>query len=157
MNKQNIKRVTKELISNVHIKQNANIIIFITHHTNNTYLLDEIVLNAMLPFENFKEATLLGEEKNFIQDVSSNLVPSALPKRGHSVAEERKEVLRARDNIDSNTSADSDEELAPDPLLVDIRKSARSIEIIGQILKNQHGTLERDKLKNFLGKHKALG
>jgi hypothetical protein len=53
------------IIENLHKDEYAYIAIFISHHTKNYNLLDEIILNAMMLFENYKEATLSKSELNF--------------------------------------------------------------------------------------------
>lgn len=46
------------IIENLHKNENAYIAIFISHHSNNEQILDEILLNSMLLFDKYKPATL---------------------------------------------------------------------------------------------------
>jgi len=50
---------------NLHKDENAYIAIFISHHSKNAYILDEIILNAQCLFDKYKSATLSKEELSF--------------------------------------------------------------------------------------------
>ncbi|MDH5572381.1 MAG: hypothetical protein OEY89_11485 [Gammaproteobacteria bacterium] len=158
MDDASVKNKVSELMLNIHFKDNANIIIFITHHTNNRNLLDDITISAMSTFDQFKEATLSGDEKLFIKSLHSNLECAKLPDHSHDVKSEREESLARNDKLTPNISQiDDDNEEESNSLVVEIRKSAKSMEIIGQILKNQYGSLERDKLKQLFEEGQNVG
>ena len=40
------------------MERNANILIFITHHTTNNRLIEELLITSLLPFENRMPITL---------------------------------------------------------------------------------------------------
>lgn len=144
----NIYKHISELTSNIHKKDNANIIIFLTHHTKNTKLLDDILLVAMSSFESYSAAALKKQETKFISDSIDKLEKLQTPVKNHSVAEVRKNQLKAKDKERLNVEK-TEESIKDDKdnlLLIEIRKSAKSIEIIGQIMKNQYGTFKKDKL-----------
>ena len=128
-----------ELISSVHTKDSANIIIFITHHSNSLKLLDEIIFNAMTAFDRCSEATLSGDEKSFTNKLFNNLESKNLPEPSHCVQKERKMNLKRRDKLEpiAEKLENARDGKLEDPLLIEVRKSAKSMEIIGQILKNQ--------------------
>ncbi len=151
--------IIKELMSNLHAKDSANIIIFITHHSNNKDLLDDIILGAMSTFEDFPEAILSGDEKTFIKRLSDSLEEKKMPGPKHCVQTERKRELKRKDELDiiNEQSKIDNDEGDDSSLLIEIRKSAKSMEIIGQILKNQYGSLERDKQKEMFEEGQNVG
>ncbi len=151
-----VKNKITGLMSNIHMKDNANIIIFITHHTNNSVLLDDIILSAISAFDNFSEATLADGEKNFIKEVFDNLENKKLPESTHDINKEREEKLNIRDKLTPVDESVNNGENS-DPLFVEIRKSAKSMEIIGQILKNQYGSLEKRKLEELFEEGQNVG
>ena len=146
-----VKKEVVRLIKNIHLKDNANIIIFIAHHTKNKYLLEQIKLSATSTFEKFPEATLSDSEKNFINTFSNHLKEKLLPGPSHNVEDERSRELEEKDRSVSTVTKDieDDEDQNDDPIIIEIRKSAKNIEIIGQILKNQSGSTNRNTLKEL--------
>lgn len=153
-----IKEEITKLMANIHMKDNANIIIFITHHTNNKDLLDDIMLSAMSTFGKYSEATLSGEEKNFIKSLSDNLKVQKLPDITHDVSKERDASLNERDKLAPlMEQIETHQEESHSPLLIEIRKSAKSTEIIGQVLKNQYGSLTKPKLEELFEEGQNVG
>ncbi len=158
MDDENLKIRIEKLMSNIHMKDNANIIIFITHHTNNKILLNDITISATSTFDKFPESTLSGKEKNFIKDPSANLGDKNLPDSTHSIDKEREEKLDGRDKLAPVIEQiEEDQENNPDPLLIEIRKSAKCMEIIGQILKNNYGSLRRPRLEELFEEGQNVG
>ena len=158
INDNHVKTNFLKLVPNIHLKDSSNIIIFIAHHTKDTDFLNEITLSAMSAFEGFPEATLSGEEKNFIQNLSGNLTKLQLPDDTHSVQNERDNILRRRDELDdAEEEIGNEENQIKNPVLIDVRKAAKSIEILGQILKNQYGSLELDELKKLFEEGQNVG
>ncbi len=154
-----IKNQTDELVSTINIKDSANIIIFITHHMNNQDLLNNILLESKSVFKKFEEATLFGEEKDFVKHLCSNLPEVTLPQGDHDVGDSRKKILKKRDRLSHADDAEENdmEEVDQDDIVIEIMKSAKSIEIIGQILKNQYGSLEKERLKELFESGQNVG
>lgn len=143
-----IKQKFQSLMSDIHKKDNANIIIFVTHHIKDTDVLESIILSAMEVFDKFPVATLSDDEKNFIEEINKMLGLHQLPPTKHDPDKERNKILRMKDDIEPIVNKHKEQqEDNEDKLLIEIRKAAKSIEIIGQILKNQYGSLEKDMLK----------
>ena len=145
---ENVKIQIEELMKDIHLKDNANIIIFIAHHTPNKYLMEKITLNATSAFEKFPEVTLSGSEKNFIDTLSNHFKEKILPGPNHNVEDERNRKLEEKDRSDLTTIRDAEnyEDQNDDLIIIEVRKSAKSIEIIGQILKNQSGSINKNIL-----------
>ena len=140
------------------MKDNANIIIFITHHANNQTLLDDVILNAMAPFDRFPESTLTGDEKGFINGISHNLSEKKLPGSTHNIEKQREAKLKRTDELAPVIDEiEEDSEKEDDPLYIEVMKSAKNIEIIGQILKNQYGSLKRPQLEELFEQGQNVG
>ena len=154
MDDETIKTKITELFSDIHLKDSANILIFITHHTTDKDLLSQIMLSARSTFKEYSEATLSGDEKDFIKMSLDNF---KLPDSNHNVKDEREKHLKQQDEMESineEIENDTDEE---DMNVIEIRKSAKSLEIIGQILKNQYGSLEKDTLEALFKEGQNVG
>jgi hypothetical protein len=100
----------------------------------------------MANFEQFSEATLKKEETEFIGKSIERLENITIPSNNYSPNTTRDKKLRDKDTLKpiidklDNVVENEDEDL----LLIEIKKSAKSIEIIGQIMKN--GALKKDRL-----------
>jgi len=57
--------VIDKIINSLHKDENAYIAVFLSHHSKNEYILDEILLNAYSLFDKHKTATLIQNELNF--------------------------------------------------------------------------------------------
>lgn len=158
-----VKAQYKELISTIHKKDNFNIATFVAHHAKNDVLkalLEDITLNAMGIFEKFSAATLDKEEIKFLDKAIQNIKIS-LPSTEHNVGRYRDKQLKQQDKsqpaIDEKEKIIEDNEDNLDSLSIEILKSAKSMDLIGQILKNQYGTFERDKLKELFEEGQNVG
>ena len=157
--KRDVKEKILTIMSNLHKPDNSNIIIFVTHHTSDEDLIDDILLNTIVTFDKFTEATLDNNETKFITDYISKLEPIKLPGKGHNPEDVRKNNLRkkdvlkpALDRIEKEMASQDD-----DPLLVEIRKAAKSMEILGQIMRNQYGTLKKERLRELFSEGQNAG
>ena len=160
LNNAEVKKHIGKLMLGVHKKDNANIIVFITHHTSDRELLDEIILNAVFTFDKYSEATLSGDEKNFIKELSDNIAlhQPLLPEDDHDIEVERNNALETKDDLEAmKKDMEEPEEQSDDPVAIEIRKSVKNIEIIGQLLRNHYGSLEKDTLKELFLEGQLVG
>lgn len=151
------------IISRIHKKDDFNIATFAIHHATGgalDILLENITLNAMETFERYSEATLDKTEIKFLDDAIKD-AELTLPSKQHNVANHRNQQLEQRDNlqptVDKQEKAIEDNEDSLDSLTIEILKSAKSMDLIGQIMKNQYGTFEKDKLKELFEEGQNVG
>lgn len=159
LNNERIKKQIDKLMSSIDLKESANIIIFITHHTRDKGVLENIILNAMGVFIDFPVATLSGEEKDFLGKIQEKLGTVRLPDPAHDVEEERRDALERKDKVRPiiEKKEDLSEQEVSTSLSIEIKRAAKSIEIIGQILKNQYGSLEKSMLENLFEEGQDVG
>lgn len=145
------KEIVAKLSNNLNQVESANILIFISHHTKDIYLINETIFAAMLPFEDRTPATLdiHGEYYKLIQDaikkIASDVLHEDVNPRAERVKSLQSEDKRSTDTeVIENKSVDSSDILAP------ILQSFRSMEILGQIVKNRHGSIEIPRLKEMI-------
>ncbi len=158
-----VKEQFERIISTIHKKDNFNIITFIVHHAKNdvlNILLDDISRNAKKAFENFSVATLDKKEIKFL-DKAIQDINIGLPSKEHSVEKHRDKQLEQQDKsqpvVDKQEKAIENNEDNLDSLTIEILKSAKSMDLIGQILKNQYGTFEKNKLKELFEEGQNVG
>jgi hypothetical protein len=141
----------EKILANLHIDEYAYIAIFISHHDKNTTVLDEIVLNAMTLFEKYTPATLSHEELKFFDERIDEVVQATLPHITESAENHRSEELKKKDEIEKaqlpDNTNDLDEESEDDELSIELRRSIKTVEVMGRIIKNRAGSLKMEQLE----------
>lgn len=146
------KEIINKILSNLHKDENAYITVFIAHHTKSNHLLDELLLNAEILFEKYLPATLDTEELSFFDNHVDEIVKVILPSFGHNSVEERKKMLEeksrqeevrkdVKENVDNNLDEASNE------LVTNLRLSIKTVEVMGLIIKNRSGSLDKQRLE----------
>lgn len=157
-----IKKIIDDVIANLHKNENAYITIFIAHHTRSLYLLDEILLNSYYFFDKYKPASLEKMETKFFDDNLDKIIQAAfLLDETHS--EQKRQIeLQNQDELDEfdhhermkkgsedynededDSFIDSEEEKFANEL----RRSFKTIEVMGRIIKNRSGSMEKDLIE----------
>ncbi len=155
-----IQKEVEDICANLYLETNAKIVIFLTHHTKRQKVIDEIVLNAMVRLSDLEEALLDSAETLHFKEYA-DLIPKLVMEQTR-VEEMRREQLMHRDEIErlgeknrkNDTERDSDRtrknnesEMVSDTAFAEVHSSLRSIEIIGQILRNRYGSFDRGQLR----------
>lgn len=142
------QRTVRTLLENTHREDCANIIIFITHHSKDPWVLDEIQISLMDLFSKYAEADLEKPILEFLQDFIKGIPSLVIENR--TVALERQKRYSSLDQIDQDLPLDSDRvSLDATSLLAIVNKVFRGMEIIGQIIRNRHGSLGKEHLKDM--------
>lgn len=136
------------LCEEVHLEINANILIFLSHHTKAQVLIDNIVFASQLPFESAEPLTLNRDDEfvKFITEFTNEIQEEIIEDR--SPREELKREYRERDSIERKRGKDRIED-GSDSLpkeALEMNQAFRTVKIMGQIVKNQSGDFEKDKL-----------
>lgn len=146
------KTVLDYIINNLHKDENAYIAIFVSHHSKNDYILDEIVLNAYCLFDKYNSATLSEEELSFFDKQAGIIVNAVLPPANTTPEIERNKKLTTQ-NIEeqnnNNEKKNSDQEEENDDLAIELRRSIKTVEVMGRIIKNRAGSLEKPRLESI--------
>ena len=141
----------ERILDNLHKTENAYITIFLVHHSKDKSLIDKIVSRADSLFMDYQPATLNNEELAFFRsDVVSK--PKLLP-INNSAAKQRDEALRRQDEIEENQeNVVSDDDEAGTELSRELRRSIKTVEVLGSILRNRAGSLKNTTLSLLFGK-----
>ena len=146
------KKIVLDLFENLHIERNANVLVFITHHTKNLSFIEESIFNAMIPFDGTNPITLEKDcnYHNLLQDVLKSIRDNVIEMRNPN--KEREKTLRDHDNFVRKRSnlEEDDENIESDIKFRPFLQSFRAIEIVGQIIKNRKGSLEINTLKKMI-------
>ncbi|KPN71770.1 toll/interleukin-1 receptor domain-containing protein [Neisseria sp. 83E34] len=140
------------LLDSLHLESHANILIFLTHHTKNRSVLNQITEYLQKLFKDQSPAKLTRDEVKFMTDFIQQIPDLVLEQR--NVRDERN---RYNENLDkseayyakSDLDKEFEEEMKNNDLLSNINKSFKAIEIAGQIIKNRHASIEISELTNL--------
>jgi len=146
-----VKAEIKKLLEGLHREDFANIIIFITHHTKETWILDEIQVSLMELFSDHEPATLQAKDTVFLEEFIRDIPRLVIEER--EVQKEREKHQQTLEDFDFDV-ADEVSELS-DPandnsLFAKINKVFKGSELIGQIIRNRHASLSKPELLTLL-------
>jgi hypothetical protein len=142
----------KKIINNLHVDENAYITIFITHHSKNINILEEIEREASCLFKKYKLATLTKDEVKFFDEQTDIIINAVLPPANISPEQERMKRLKVQDELEkSQEKIKQKEEDAneDDPFEKELRRAIKTVEVMGCIIKNRAGSLERARLEKI--------
>lgn len=146
---EDVKDYLKYCMKNLYVRECANTLLFLAHHSENDLVLEGV--SAAL-HDHFTEITPATFSKDDIK-VISNLIaisPALVYERKDPVVH-RTEIEKYRDENDSG-----DDGLASSPIAIDKKRDfideitsvTKTIEIAGALITNQYASLTRDK-KNY--------
>jgi len=144
------KKEVDEIIKNLHKDENAYIAIFISHHSKNGYILDEITLTACSLFESHGPATLGKDEIKHLDGQVDVIVKEVLPHAAATPERERAKRLEMQDDEDQNKRNENDKHTSiEDDVEIELRRSIKTVEVMGRIKKNSAGSLEKKRLEEI--------
>ena len=151
------KNLISELIENLHRESSANIIIFMTYHTKDQWILDEIQFSLMELFEAHEPEPLTIESLKFMNEFIDE-IPHIVLEQIDTV-EARKKVDLHKDKTEKIEAKLNEhlEGLEPSDLLARVNRVLKGMELIGQIIRNRHGSLHRDLLRELLNEAFDVG
>lgn len=148
ISQESIRTKVSGMCKRLYREEFANIIMFLTHHSKDPIILEEILSQAKSLFGEFKPI-------RFDNDISPiNKLLIEIPKvilKDKNVNEIRESNLKIKDEVElseKNTPEDATDEfdLQEDIIELDfistLNMSFKTIEIIGQVLKNYYGSLK---------------
>ena len=147
--KVNQKSIDK-IISNLHKNENAYIAIFLSHHSKHNYIFEELLINAMCLFDDNSEiqpATLISDEISFFDEVIEEVILPALPSSDETPENIREQSAKMEDKNEVNDSYQDREPI--NNFEKELRRSIKTVEVIGSVIRNRSGSLEKYKLKEL--------
>ncbi|CAD7768546.1 TIR domain protein [Candidatus Methanoperedenaceae archaeon GB50] len=140
-----IMREIEKLMQNLHIEEKAYIAVFLAHHSKSPKILDEIVHNAVGLFGEYEPVTLFKEEVKFFDEQADAIIKAALPV-DTTPERERAKRLSIEDEIEeAKEEIEEEEPDEDDHLMKELRRAIKTGEVIGCIIKNRVGSLEKGK------------
>lgn len=148
-----IKSDILNLCENIHEENKANILIFIAHHIKDPEFIEATQLTLITALSNQKPVTLDRDDEYYklVNEICENLKKEIIaPGKKIDPEKEREKILKKRDENDKLMAK---KKINPHDLPVEIRnlnQSLRSIEVVGQIVKNRQGSLPKTSIKAMI-------
>ena len=142
-----------DLCVNIHDEQKANILIFIAHHVKAPQFIESTQLALMTALEKEKPVSLDRNDDYYklVNELCENLKKEIVaPNVKINPEKEREKMLQKRDE---NEKLLSKEKVDPNQLpeeILNMNKSLRSIEVVGQIVKNRQGSSPKTEIKTMV-------
>ena len=135
---QEVRKTVDTILEQIHREDFANIIIFITHHTKDSWVLSEIQKVLSQLFSEHDPATLEKQQLEFMEEFVKKIPDLVLEQR--EIQKERDLHNEKLDKLERDTP--SKEEPESVDILAKINKTFKGMEIAGQIIRNRHASLE---------------
>jgi len=144
------KKILRGLCNNLHQKKQANILIFVAHHSKSQFLIEETTLSSMIPFEGITPITLEKSDPYFtllqtiVKEFSDDIIDE-----NRKPEEERKKALQesdVRERLNENSEEENDSTILQSKEIISLHQSLRALEIVGQIVKNGKGSISKEQL-----------
>ena len=152
------KQIVSTLCRNLANEKSANILIFTTHHSKDNYLIDEATLSLMLPYEHYIPVTLDTNDEYYVQieeiikEISSNIIEgNKNPNDERTKNLEKTDQLRTVYKSEAKNSTEIEKENEEcNELIEEMVHALKSLEIVGQIIKNRKGSIDKSKLTTMI-------
>jgi len=142
------KNTIQDLINKIHLEKASNIVLFLTFHSKDPWIIDEIIMSVMDIFSDEQAVTLEVGTLSFIQDFVKEIPDLVLEER--DARQERLKHDTEKDIIEEQEEAHNshiDENKEQSELIEKVNKAFRAIEVCGQIFRNKLSSLERKSLE----------
>ncbi len=144
--KQKNNKHIERIINNLHFNENAYIALFISHHSQSDEILEEILLNAMLLFDKEGAATLSKKELASFDKEINLISKEVMPGHLSSAEGGRQNDLTIKDSREESEKRIKDSETDEIESVREFRRAIKTCEVMGLILKNRAGSLEKSRL-----------
>ena len=142
-NKNKHSALLESIVEKSFITTNRLILIFIIHHTNDDEVIDDILLQTICAIDETEPSILDRDEAKIFEDIVAALPSDVLS--DESVEFERKKERERRDWIELKDRDEFENEHDEDShqRANEVYRIMKNSEILGQILRNKYGSLER--------------
>ena len=132
-----------------HVGDNHLIVLFLIHHTSDDRIIDEVLVDCLNVLKDVDEATLGSEDTSKFEEASAAIPKSILSQ--DSVEVERRRFRELRDLHEWNgDDEEKDDGEVKEGQLRELYKMLRSIDVLGQVLRNKYGILQKPKIEDVI-------
>ncbi len=144
----------EDICANSHLEQNYLTLIFAIHHTNDNQIIEDILTRTICTLDTVRPATLYPEETvrfgNIIRELPENILSDDPVEKVRTNLRETRDALGDQlvEGLADTPYEDDDlEDAEPANGIYRILRNAR---IMGQVLRNRHGNLEKPVIEEIV-------
>ena len=143
------KKIVQDLFLKLHLEDCANILVLISHHSDDISFLEEAQLASLGAFETQQPVTLRKENDYYkkIQELAGKVSATIIAEEKADPIKEREKALCKADKLEAKVSNIPQE---VNDVTIPFLRAFRSIDIVGQIVKNRKGSLTKSKIKDMV-------
>jgi hypothetical protein len=160
INEDRIKKIITLLTDKLYKSEFSNILLFLTHHSKDEFLLNELLLKAKSIFNELAPCKLQEDIKS-INELGTKIPELVFKSRSIDEYREEENILKdsqtekkSTQELPDSNEAEFDDELN---IVAKLNTAFKSIEIIGQILKNNYGKIENNTIESLIEETILLG
>ena len=144
------KNVIEDMCDNTHVAANYLTLLFTIHHTNDNQIVDDILLRTMCTLDEINPAQLKRDETKRFGKIIELLQKDVLS--NSHVEKERKKQRDRRDINDqlADSKLEPEEETEVEDPTNDLYRILKNNAIMGQILRNNYGNMEKLKIEEII-------
>lgn len=146
------KRIIQTLCGEIESEEVANILIFLTYHIDDVSFIDETIFTLMASIEDVDPITLQKDDTFYasIAELCDELRKETVDVNKKSDPKAAREELLRQQDEEERERKDQEDEKRQSERFQKIDKAMKSIEVVGQIIKNRRNSLEKTKLQEMM-------
>lgn len=145
-----IREYVEKCCAHLYVREYANTVLFLAHHTNDEFVMRAILESLQGLFNQYKPVTFDNDTAQIAALISDapKLKYSGTPPETH-----REQLNKVKDKLDDGQDGLVDKEESGDglSLIAQLTTLFKTVEILGQVLKNQYARIERSEKIDILG------
>lgn len=144
------QQVISEMCESSYREDHYLTLLFIIHHTRSSSVIDDILIRTKCTLDSVYPAVLNSDETKQYMSILEKLPENILSENS---VEESREIERAnQDAVDNNTTDTHDHIQEPEDveLVNDVYRILKNNKIMGQVLRNNFGNLEKLKIEEIV-------
>ena len=144
------KEIITAMCDAIHVASSHLTLLFAIHHSTDSRITEEILLRTLVALDEVPPATLGKEETARFRAIVSAIPDDILT--AEDVDSTRRRERNQRDIASAGQKEDADEQLDSDAMEIvnSIYRIRKSNEIIGQILRNSYGSMEKRRVEEII-------
>lgn len=149
LHKPDIKSLVSEWCSKLSVRKNANAILFLTYHVNDPWVIEQISSVLANCFRSHSPIQLNGDI-SYINELVDGVTEQYLNLKELDVDVNQAKIRKLRDVQDLEEEDDEHEDSGDLDIFKELHLSLKTAEILGQIVKNYYGSLDRQMKKELI-------
>lgn len=156
LHEQNISNLVENYCKELYLRENANTVMFLTHHTNDPRVINNIAATLKSCFKESKPIQLNGDMNaiNSLVDSASQLLIKDLDVNKNQIKQKQfkdnlEEQPEEEDQIPDKKES-STEQASLAEIISDMNLTIKTSEILSNIVKNYYGSINKTRKKEYL-------